>query len=197
MTMLFRACLIAALAASASRADDPPSTTFVLNASDYPALAKQFQVGKSGEYTIKIWSPAKVGWTISADGTGFVLTPKVEGNDETPRWTTLGPVALKADASATIQVAKASFVPIEIIGHYDTERQTTKASPATVPVPAVMTISLDPSFTADLAAIRGRVDSVSPVEDARRSHVRTNHEGANFKVPADWGTRSRPCSCAV
>jgi len=191
MTIFLRACIIAALAVTTAHADDPPSNSFVFSASDFPSLANGFKVQTSGEYTVKVWSPAKVGWTIAADDAGFVLTPKVEGQDETPRWTTLGPVALKADGPASIKVSKASFVPMEIIGHYDTERQTTKPSPATVPVPAVMTLSMDPAFTADLSSIRGRIDTVGPVQDARRTHVRTNHEGANFKAPADWESRSR------
>ena len=64
------------------------------------------------------------------------------------------------------------------------------------PVPSLISLSTDPEFTPTKAldVIRGRVNSIEPTQDRRRTVVRTNQEGADFQPPAsprEWRDRAR------
>lgn len=184
--------LVAVLLAPAIARGESDSKVFL--ASDFPQLARGIGIDRDGDYTIKVWSPAKLRWHVEAAGSGITLSSEVEGTDVTPSWTALGPVALKAGRPVAIEVAGASFVPVEIVGDYKSEKQKVQPKPAGAPVPAVLSLSTDSSFVPDLGLLRGRTDSIEPVQDSRRDRVRTNHEGASFRVPATaegWGDRSR------
>ena len=78
-------------------------------------------------------------------------------------------------------MADSSVPPAEIVGNYQTRKQTIKPrAHASAPFPSLISLSMDPAFTPDVALIRG--DS-RPILDARKTHVRTNHEGVDFHAP--------------
>lgn len=166
----------------ARAADGPGRTSWVLTAGDIPEMARGFTVDRDGEYTVKAWTPARMGWSLEARGRSITLTPKPEAGDARPRWQSLGKVQLSAGPDATLAVAPTPG---------------TSGDPAPPPpVPAILSISSDPDFvpTAALDLIRGRVDSVEPTADRRRAEVRTNYQGADFRPPAspgEWRDRSR------
>lgn len=169
------------------------SDDLLFTASDFPKLVHGVPVEKPGEYTIKIWSPAKISWTMTTDGSKVRLLPKTEGTDETPRWTALERVSLTSGKPLIVEVEKASFVPEEINGSYQSGKQTRRGATNNVPVPVAMSLSTDPKFEADLSLIRSDLTSTAPVEDGRRNNVRTNHEGVNFQAPTDpkvWEARA-------
>ena len=182
------------LTAAFAAADEPPKATFVFTASDFPQLADGLVVEKTGDYTVKVWSPSRLRWTVRLDGAQLTLSSMNEGNGVAPQWTALGPVHLESDHRTKIDVFGASFTPDTITGNYQAETQKTTPGPARVPVPVILSLSTDPAFTPDLDLIRGRLDRTDAVGDWRLSRVRTNHEGAKFQAPASaqsWEARSR------
>jgi hypothetical protein len=188
--------LVAALflATRPATADGPPKASFTFTASDIPGLLEGVLVEKAGDYTLKVWSPTNQTWTLRSEGTTLTLDSKTDGPDATPRWTTLGPVSLKEGARVGIVVARAGYEPVTVVGDYTSQTQTRKAAPENRPVPAAISLAVDPVFTADLDLVRGRLDSVDSVADRRRDHVRTNHEGAKFQAPPsarEWEERAR------
>ena len=177
-----------------SHAADEPKTDFVFTASDFPRLADGIVVEKSGAYTVKVWAPARQEWALRVDGNRLTLSSKQHGDDVTPGWATLGPVTLEHGPPVRIDVFRASYTPDTIVGNYSSETQKTNPGAATVPVPVLLSLSLDPAFTPDLSLVRGRLDRADAVGDWRRDRVRTNHEGAQFQAPASpqaWDDRSR------
>jgi len=145
MKLRFRCVLLVAtlgfLPATLVASDD-----LLFSASDFPKLAGGVPIEKAGEYTVKIWSPSGISWSMKTRAPRSPSRPTVESQDDAPRWTTLEKVAISAGKPLVVNVEKASFEPEEIIGNYSTGKQRTKASPATIPVPAAM-VSLNPTPT--------------------------------------------------
>ena len=70
-----------------------------------------------------------------------------------------------------------------------------KTKGAAPPAPALLCISRgqDSAATPSIDLVRGRVDSIEPTRDIRRSHSRTNNEGVDFQAPASaaaWRDRA-------
>ena len=167
--------------------DDGGHEAHLITAGELPRLRDRgIALDRGGDYTVKVWAPARQAWSASADGPALTLTAKVEGDDARPSWRTAGTVTLPADSSVTIRVEGASFEPPTIKGDYKTGTQATEARPETGPVPALIALATDPdaAFDAALDVIRGRLDAAGPPDDPRRTAVRTNHEGAGFRAPA-------------
>ena len=61
---------------SHAEADEPTMTAFVFTASDFPKLVDGFLVEKTGDYTIKTWSPSRQRWNLRAEGTKVSLSSK-------------------------------------------------------------------------------------------------------------------------
>lgn len=186
---LLLAAVLLGLSTARARAQD----SAVFTASDFPRLAEGVKLAKAGDVTIKVWSPAGQSWTLESSDNILTLKPGERGGDSAPTWATIGTAHLSSDKPLVVKVVGASFDPDEIVGNYQKQTQTRNAGPAKVAVPAVLSISPDSAFTPDLDTIRGDVDGAGPVSDARRTHVRTNHEGANFHAPADvaaWEARA-------
>ena len=167
-------CVLGLIGPEPARADDPPASR-VFTASDFPDLAKGFTVSRAGDYSVKVWTAGRLGWSMKAEGRAITLTSKPSGNDARPRWLTLDKVALTPDSPATIAIATG------------TENN---------PVPALLSLSTDPEFvpTKALDLLRSRVNSVDPTLDRRRSTVRSNQEGADFQPPESpqaWRDRAK------
>jgi hypothetical protein len=170
----FASFLVALLACvpglGSARADDPPApASLVFVASDLPDLARGFSVPREGQYTIKVWATGLPNWSFRpggpVEGQAITLDPKAD--DSKPRWLTLGSVSLVPDRPATISIQKPEG----------------EAAPA--PVPSIVSLSTDPDFTPSKAldVLRGKVNSIEPTNDRRRTVVRSNQEGADFQPP--------------
>ncbi len=163
---------------------DEPSTV-VLTASD---LAGSFKVPADGSYTVKVWSHASLRWTLDARGQSLTLASKVDGDDARGVWTTLGTAQLKAAE------------PVSVVGKSDMPAPKPAAkkaaeTPPPPPLPAVLVLSTDPrSEPAGLAILRGNLKTAEPSDDDRRTTIRTNRQGVDFKAPAsarEWHDRAR------
>ena len=185
--------LIAAFFAMVSVASaDENALVFV--GSDLSNGPQSVSVKTDGAYTVKVWASAKVKWTLKADSSKIQLVQDVEDSLAAPGWLNLGTISLKPDDHVSIDVVGASFESASISGDYRKQKQTIKPAPASATVPAVVSLSIDPNYVADLSLIRGQTERVEPTADSRRSKVRTNHEGASFRPPAtakDWESRSK------
>ena len=165
----FLSCGLGLLALEAALADDPPApASFVFIANDFPHLAQGLEVPRAGEYTIKAWTESRRGWTIKAEGPTITLIGKSSGDNESPRWLTIGKVSLDPETHPSLSTRG----------------------------PAILSLSTDPSFvpTKALDVIRGQVKSTEPTADRRRTVVRTNQEGADFQPPDSpraWRDRAR------
>jgi len=158
-------------------------------ASDFPALARGIQLPSGRTYTLKVWTPKQQEWSVSGEGQTWKLTARNEGEDTSPRWQTVGEIAVRSEEPIKIEFPKTE--PKSAKG--STPKAATN-DPATLP--ALVVIASDPAFdpAPALDLIRGRVDSVVPTSDPRRTQVRTNRQGADFHAPAtaqEWRDRAR------
>ena len=181
--------LLFVFSAASSRAEEPaPAVSRLFSVSELPRLASEgFELPRAGKYTLKVWAPARQNWALNADGKTLTLTPKVEGDDSTPRWQTVGAAELPEGENVKIVIAPppASKEKEDAKDKKD-ETKEKKPEPAQVPWPAFLALSTDAGYDPKPAVdlVRGRLDSVEPPADPRRTQVRTNKEGADFQPPA-------------
>jgi dienelactone hydrolase len=159
----------------------------VITASDLPRLARRIEL-PAGELTVKVWAPARQVWSTEQHGATVFLKSRVDGEDASPAWQSLG----------TVRVEEGKPLVIQIAGLQEPDKGAGKKgeTPASVAVPPVLVLSsradFDPSKALDV--IRGRLDSTGPAPDSRRTQVRTNQQGADFHAPATaqaWRERAR------
>lgn len=186
--------LLAAVPGSSARAEEQRPATRFFTASDFGHLARGFKIPRAGRYTVRVWSPARQHWSLTAEGQTVVLSARTEGADSSPRWQTVGDAALQADAEVKITVAPPAG-PATRSTAKDQARSDAK-EPAPTAVPTLLVLSTDPKFdpAATLDLIRGRTDSADASPDPRRTGVRSNKEGADFRGPGspqEWRDRSR------
>jgi hypothetical protein len=188
----------ALVAINAADDDEPHAVTRVFTASDFPRLARGIELPR-GEYTVKVWAPARQLWAHELNGDGKLLSlfSTSEGDDNGPAWHTVGKFEHKSAGGIRIQVARREK-PEEPPSESDAPKTKAKpkSEPKPLPVPAIVVLSTDPKFdpAPALEKIRGRLDSVDPPPDPRGTTVRTNQEGAHFKAPATaqaWRDRAR------
>jgi hypothetical protein len=177
-------CLgLLALAPASSVQAQGPYTSRFFSASEFPRLAEQgVELPSEGRYTVKVWAPARQSWSLTADGTTLTLQHKVEGDDASPRWQTVGTADLPGGKPVKVVVAAPA--------------KKGQARPTPEVLPAILVLTNDPAYdpARALDVIRGRIDSVEPPADPRRTHVRSNAEGASFQPPATiqgWRDRAR------
>jgi dienelactone hydrolase len=173
-------------------ADDSAPVVRLYTASDFPRLARGIRVPSAGEYTVQVWAPARRRWSMANDGQTITLTSREEGDDDRPAWQVLGSVPLGANERLKINTALPETRPSSA----PAPKGKRAPRPAPRPVPAVLVLSTEagarPARSLDL--VRGRLDATAPPDDPRRTHVRTNQEGADFQPPATaqaWRDRAR------
>lgn len=205
--ILIAAASLAGLASESATASafEPQSGT-LYTASDFKRLAKGVDPGFSGEAVVSVWAPAGDQWHLtSAQGT-ITLQIEARPGDPTPRWQSLGKINLAKDRPLKIVVSNASPKSggIAAPSGSDTAQTSPNDRPGNraaekaggpVPAPAFLWITADQDSTAppSFDLVRGRVDSIEPSHDLRRTHSRTNNEGADFQAPASalaWRDRA-------
>jgi hypothetical protein len=181
------------LASKAALSADEPTVSRLYVASDLPRLGRGFRLPRSGEYTVKVWAPRREKWTVSAEGQTLTLAMTVDGDDPRPAWQPVGKASLSADSSVTVVVAGLILSQTKEASKPG-EKRTEPAKP--VPIPSMVCFSTDaafePSHALDIA--RGNVETTAPPKDPRRTTVRSNQQGANFRAPASaqaWRDRAR------
>ncbi len=182
------ACLSAGL--SGVLAQEPAQEQArVFTASELPRLSERGIALAGGHYTVKVWAPARQDWALTADGSTLTLKARVQGESTEPRWQTVGEADVSGDEPVKVVVASETRT--------DKGARVRRATrPSRRPCPALLTLSTDPKFKPSQALdlIRGRLDSVDPPADPRRTIARTNKEGADFHPPASaeaWRERAR------
>jgi dienelactone hydrolase len=158
--------------------EDPPVTRLFV-ASDLPRLQEGMTLPRAGEYTLKVWAPARQVWSVAAEGNSLALSSRLEGDDNRPTWQTVGKASLKSEDPLKITVP---------------EPKDAKGKPLAAPV--LIHLSTDPNDDPSKALdiVRGNVESTRPPEDPRRTTIRTNAQGADFRAPASaqaWRDRAR------
>ncbi len=171
----------------AAAADDATPITHLFTASELPRLARGIEIPK-GEYFVKIWAPARQVWTheTSEEGKTLSLFSSIVGEEARPKWRTIGKFEHTSDGTIKIQVARRQAA--EPASTDDEPKAKAKAKTAGPPlaVPAAIVLTTDDKYdpAPALDVIRGRLDTVDPPADPRRTTVRSNQEGAHFKAPA-------------
>jgi dienelactone hydrolase len=191
--MLFAAAWLigAAMFTATARASDLQRGT-LFSASDFQRLAEGVDPGLSGEISVLIWAPSADRWNlIPSDGT-LTLESEAGSGDPTPAWQSLGKVLLAKGRPLKIVVSRAPSKngtgpkPSSSGASPKDRPKNATAEKAAVPVPTLLWLTPDLTATApeSFDLVRGRVDSVEPTHDARRTHSRTNNEGMDFQAPA-------------
>jgi hypothetical protein len=186
---------------SVAAQDSSPAVLYT--ASDFPALADGVDPGIIGEASVHAWSSSQDEWSMTPGTDILKLNHRERAGDPAPRWQALGKVHLEKGRPLKI------VVTYETPENGDHSQSATKSQakakeprkgrsndkPQAKPVPALLWITsrTDPGATPDLDLIRGRVDTIEPSPDRRRSEVRTNYQGADFQAPetaAAWRDRA-------
>ena len=174
--------------AKAPTKNAPPRFILFYSASDFPRLAEGVELPRAASYTLKVWAPAAQVWSLATEGATLTLRAGVAG-DGTPRWQTVGKSELKGPTfRVVVDRPKAPEAAKD-------QGKKAKAIPAG-PVPALLAMSTDLAheFSIALDLTRGRLDSIAPSPDPRRTTVRTNQQGVDFHPPATeqaWRDRAR------
>jgi dienelactone hydrolase len=171
----------------------PGSTVFT--ASDFALLSRGVDLHSSGEAAVFLWAPGGQQWQLTQNGETVELQASTTGGDPQPRWLKLGMVTLRAGHPLKIVAKAAKSDKSKIAAKSDKSKADSKVIEAPASVPTLLVIAPEsevvPDHLLDLA--RGRIDSSEPAPDRRRSHVRTNDDGADFQPPASaqaWRDRS-------
>ncbi len=164
-----------------------PIETRFLTASDIAGLVNDLELPRAGDYTVKVWSPGDLIWTLSVEGRLLTLNPKPGGKATEPAWQTIGKVTFDPKLPCVLKVANP-------VGTSKPRLKATRPEPP-APVPALLAFTTDPHADLNLALdlIRARTNSIDPVADPRRTTSRTRNEGANFTPPAsrrEWLDRA-------
>jgi dienelactone hydrolase len=179
--------LALSFAAPASAGQDPPNAPRVFTASDFPTLARGIAVPADGEYSVFVWAPNGQAWSVEAEGQTLTLSLDEKEASGRPAWRKIGAARLAAGSPVVIRPKP----PAEEPGTKEASKGASKPSP----VPALLGLAADPEadFGPSLDLARGRLDATSPPADPRRTGVRTNQQGANFRAPAttrEWRDRA-------
>ncbi len=167
-------CGLGLISGGSTLADEPPPS-LVFTASDFPDLANGFTVPVKAEYTIKVWASRVPDYFTFKSGDlleNQSITVGPQAHDSAPRWLTIASVNLVPDRPVTIFTDPSK------------------------PVPALLSLSIDPEFVPSKALdiLRGNVKTADPTLDRRRTIVRSNQEGADFQPPGSpqaWRDRSK------
>ena len=173
------------LPGSVRAAEDVPTAPAMLyTASDFSRLAEGVDTGLAGEVHVKVWAPSRDEWRLIADNGTLTLASKTKSGDPEPHWQTLGKINLTKGIA--LKVVVINDVPKDTAQAPKNSKSKTDGPAKTpVAVPALFLLSsrADQSKEAVLDLIRGRTDTNEATSDARRTHIRTNGQGADFQAP--------------
>ena len=161
----------------------PSAPAAIYTASDFARLPEGVDPGLVGEVHVYVWAPPGDEWRLSNEKGTFTLTLSVTQRDPEPRWQALGKISLVK--GQLLKVAAAKDRPNDETAASKTAKGKAKEKPPT-PVPALLLLSsrADANKERLLELIRGRTDAVDASGDTRRTHVRTNWQGAEFQRTA-------------
>ena len=166
-------------------AEAAPSVPAVLyTASDFPRLAGGVDPGLAGEVTIKVWAPPRDEWRFATENGTVTLAFKPKSGDPEPHWQALGKINLTKGAVFKVVVTKdvpkdAKPAPTNAKSKIEGRAR----NPSTVPALLLLSSRADQNKEAVLDLIRGRIETSEAAGDARRTHIRTNWQGADFQAP--------------
>jgi hypothetical protein len=171
-----------------------PAPEVLYTASDFPILAEGVDPGFAGVASVHVWSSSQDEWSLTPGPENLTLNHLERAGDPAPRWQALGKLHLEKGRPLKIVVSAESPRSDDRSKSAATPQAKSKEqrrTPSTgqephMPVPALLwlTSRTDPGSTPDLDLIRGRVETIEPSPDRRRSEVRTNDQGADFQAPA-------------
>jgi hypothetical protein len=148
---------------------EPPSGA-IYTAADFPRLAQGVDPGFSGDAFVSVWAPAGENWRFSSKDGTITLAVEARATDPAPRWQALG----------KLELAKQQLLKVK--------------APASVPALLWISSTADTNAPSAFDLVRGHADSIDPSHDTRRSHSRTNNEGADFQAPTSaraWRDRAQ------
>jgi hypothetical protein len=189
--------LLALLAVSpTTRAVDlePAAAKVLYQASDFPLLAKGVDPGWYGEATAQVWAASIHGWRMTQSDGVVTLYFRKQPGDPLPQWRTLGTVSLAKGRPFKLVVSDEPAAPdadAKPASTAQTEKkepskaESSKSTKPLTPVPAFFFLSArgDQTGPPPLDLVRANTDTIEPVQDNRRTHVRTNYQGADFQAP--------------
>jgi dienelactone hydrolase len=187
--------LIVFASSLANAAGDDSVDTRVFTASEIPRLSRGIELPRK-QFYVKVWAPARQVWSMTLvnnpDDPKLTFVSKTEGDEIRPAWQSFGwfmftnekPIKIMIEADKPADSSKSE------------DKEKAKAAKTPLAVPAMLVLTTDPKFDPAhaLDLIRGRLDSVDPPADPRRTTVRTNQQGASFKAPATaqaWHDRTK------
>ncbi|HEX3449019.1 MAG TPA: hypothetical protein VHS97_12245, partial [Isosphaeraceae bacterium] len=191
---------------SALETPGPAPAAALYVASDFPTLSRGFDPGLADEVIVRVWAPAQDEWRVTFSDETVTLHLRSKPGDAIPCWQSLGTVKLAKGRSIKViasddrppsqdRTASAGSSEMALL---QGERTSKPVRPAIrlAPVPALLWLASVPQSEAGpaLDMIRGRIESVEPPPDSRRTQARTNRQGADFQAPAtaqEWRDRAQ------
>jgi hypothetical protein len=180
----------------ATRAADlePAATKALYQANDFLHLADGVDPGWSGEATAQVWAPSIHGWRMTQKDGVVTLYFRKQPGDPLPQWRTLGTLSLAKgrpfklvvrDEPAAAEGDAQSAPAAQTQKKEASEAQSSKSTKPLTPVPAFFFLSArgDQTGPPPLDLLRANTETIEPVQDTRRTHARTNYQGADFQAP--------------
>ena len=176
------ACLILLAPYAVTKAAVEPSKAAIYTASDFKRLAAGVDPGFSGTALVSSGRPQQTSGSfrklpvpsLSKSSPGRVIPPRLAGNRSVR---STSPRTVRSSCSSQMRRPRRRALGCA-------------CRRALLCVSAGGDSAAPPSF--DL--VRGRLDSIEPSHDTRRTHARTNNEGVDFQAPASaaaWHDRAQ------
>ena len=174
--------------------ESPPAPAALFSASDFPRLAQGVDAGLSGLVNVDVWAPPRDEWRLSTANGTLTLSVKTRSGDPEPHWQALGTMNLTKGELLKVIVTSDDAKKAEPLAKESKSKTKAQAKPPS-PVPALLLLSSRPDQSKQtvLDLVRGRTETSEATNDTRRTHIRTNWQGADFQAPETahaWNDRA-------
>ncbi len=184
--------------------NDVRPVAMLFTASDFTRLAQGVDAEFTGAAILRVWAPPGDEWRLTVADEVITLVLNSKQGDPEPQWRSVGTVLVKKGKPFKIVISQEGAHGDDTgpstskdQAQSETAKPKTDQAKGPLPVPALILLCsrldvVDTRAALDLA--RGRTDSIEPTSDERRTHARTNWQGADFQAPATaaaWQDRKR------
>jgi hypothetical protein len=177
---------ILSLAAGNASAAEPRQALRIVTAGDLAAGPVRLELPRAATYEVWAWAPVGETWWMNVAAgeitiRAAVLSPRFARAQRGVGWGRIGRMKYDPKAPPTIKIGPPRP---EVADGGDVLPPLLAFRSVPNPDDFLEFFTANPAgFEAPLDTIRGRIDSVDPVVDPRRTTSRTRNEGANFRTP--------------
>ena len=163
-------------------------------ASDFPALADGVDTGLAGDVDVQVWAPSQDEWSLTQGRRcDHAETPEQARRPDSPMEVP-GQGQPRERPAAQDRRSRSDSAEVKI--ETKPQRKSAQSTERTIrPVPALLwlTASTDPGASPDLDFVRGRIETIKPSPDRRRTEVADQLGRRRLPGARDGRGLARPC----